>query len=107
MAQAYCIAPIRRLAHGPAFTRHVLASQGWTRLPETRERELPSRTNVCTRRKRTRGTKTHSGHRDAERALWSIDSESASLRLDVEGPDDVAPLLGFVGNEFSERGRCH
>ena len=31
----------------------------------------------------------------------------ASLRLDVEGPDDVAPLLGFVGNEFSERGRCH
>jgi len=40
-------------------------------------------------------------------ALWNIDSGSALLRLDVEGPDDVAPLLGFVGNEFSEFGRCH
>ena len=29
--------------------------------------------------------------------LWNIDSGSASLRLDVEGPDHVAPLLGFVG----------
>jgi hypothetical protein len=38
----------------------------------------------------------------AERALWKIDSGSASLRLDVEGPDDVAPLLGFVGDEFAK-----
>ena len=39
--------------------------------------------------------------------LWNIDSGSASLRLDVGGPDDVAPLLRFVGDEFPERGRCH
>jgi hypothetical protein len=32
---------------------------------------------------------------------------SLSLHLDVEGPDDVAPLLGFLGDEFPERGRCH
>src|SRR6516225_9244065 len=45
---------------------------------------------------------THNGHRNAfaERAF-------GSLCLDIEGPDDVAPLLGFVGNEFSECGRCH
>ena len=27
-----------------------------------------------------------------------------SLRLDVEGPDDVAPLLRFVGDELAEIG---
>src|SRR5262245_13403425 len=36
--------------------------------------------------------------------LWNIDSGSASLRLDVEGPDDVAPLLRFVGDELAEVG---
>jgi hypothetical protein len=40
----------------------------------------------------------------AERDLWNIDSGSASLRLDVEGPDDVAPLLRFVGDELAEVG---
>jgi hypothetical protein len=30
------------------------------------------------------------------------------LRLDVEGPDHVTPLLGFVGDVLSEvRGRAH
>src|SRR5262245_7583247 len=42
--------------------------------------------------------------RFAERDLWNIDSGSASLRLDVEGPDDVAPLLRFVGDELAEVG---
>jgi hypothetical protein len=32
------------------------------------------------------------------------DSGSASLRLDVEGPDDVAPLLRFVGDELAKVG---
>src|SRR5262245_21187062 len=32
------------------------------------------------------------------------DSGSVSLRLDVEGPDDVAPLLRFVGDELAEVG---
>ena len=27
---------------------------------------------------------------------------AASVRLDVEGPDDVAPLLDFVGDELAE-----
>ena len=27
-----------------------------------------------------------------------------SLRLDVGGPDDLAPLLGFVGDELAEVG---
>src|SRR5262245_10455224 len=36
------------------------------------------------------------------------DSASASLRLDVEGPDDLAPLLRFVGDELAEvPGRAH
>ena len=49
---------------------------------------------------------TQSGHRDAfaERNLWNIDSGSASFRLDIEGPDDVAPLLRFVGDELAEVG---
>ena len=31
----------------------------------------------------------------------------ASLRLDVEGPDDVAPLLRFVSDELAEVGGRH
>ena len=42
--------------------------------------------------------------RFAERALWNIDSGSASLRLDVECPDDVAPFLRFVGDELAKVG---
>jgi hypothetical protein len=38
-------------------------------------------------------------------SLWNIDGGSASLRLDVEGPDDLAPLLGFFGNEVSKFAR--
>src|SRR5215831_12924796 len=41
----------------------------------------------------------------AERELWNIDSGSTSVRLDVEGPDDVAPLLRFVGDQLSELSR--
>src|SRR5262245_50666670 len=36
--------------------------------------------------------------------LWNIDSGSASVRLDVEGPDDLAPLFGLVGDELAEVG---
>src|SRR5215831_1248662 len=33
---------------------------------------------------------------------------AASVRLDVEGLDHLAPLLGFIGDVFSEvRGRAH
>src|SRR5262249_45026932 len=39
-----------------------------------------------------------------QRRLWNIDSGSASVRPDVEGPDDIAPLLGFVGDELAEVG---
>jgi hypothetical protein len=35
-------------------------------------------------------------------SLWNIENGSASLCLDVEGPDDVAPLLRFVGDELAE-----
>ena len=35
-------------------------------------------------------------------ALRNIDSGSASFSLDVEGPDDVAPLLRFVGDELAK-----
>src|SRR5262249_27285089 len=34
--------------------------------------------------------------------LWNIDSGSASVRLDVESPDHLTPLLGFVGDELAE-----
>src|SRR5215813_2117705 len=34
----------------------------------------------------------HQRPRFAYRALWNIDSGSASVRLDVEGPDDVAQV---------------
>src|ERR1700730_7720022 len=34
------------------------------------------------------------------------DGGSVSLRLDVERPDDVAPLLRFVGDELAKVGGC-
>src|SRR5262249_19214940 len=42
----------------------------------------------------------------AERAIleYRPDSGSASLRLDVERPNDVAPLLRFVDDELAEIG---
>src|SRR5262245_50079965 len=40
----------------------------------------------------------------AERSLWNIDGGSASLRLDVEGPDHLGPLLGFVGDQRTKVG---
>src|SRR5215510_15997092 len=40
----------------------------------------------------------------AERALWNIDSGSASVHFDVEGADHLAPLLGFVSDELCEVG---
>src|SRR5262249_28159981 len=44
----------------------------------------------------------------AERDLWNVGlTEPTSLHLDVGGPDHFAPLLGFLGDEFCERGRCH
>src|SRR5215831_8238400 len=39
-----------------------------------------------------------------ERRLWNIDSGSASVRLDVEGPDDLAPLFAVVSDELAEIG---
>src|SRR5262249_16270474 len=47
-----------------------------------------------------------SAPRFAERDVveYRPDSGSASLRLDVEGSDDGAPLLGFVGDERAEVG---
>ena len=35
----------------------------------------------------------------------TLDRVTASVRLDVEGPDDVAPLLGFLGDQLAELGR--
>src|SRR5262249_40934436 len=35
---------------------------------------------------------------------YQPDSGSGSFRLDVEGPDDVAPLLSFVGDELAKVG---
>src|SRR5262245_57245414 len=32
--------------------------------------------------------------------MWNVDNGSASLRLDVGGPDDLAPFLGFVGDQL-------
>src|SRR6516164_9745525 len=34
--------------------------------------------------------------------FMEIDGGSASLRLDVEGPDEVAPLLRFVADELAK-----
>ena len=31
-----------------------------------------------------------------------LDRVTASVRLDVEGPDHLAPLLGFVNDELAE-----
>jgi hypothetical protein len=35
---------------------------------------------------------------------YRLDSGSASVRPDVEGPDDVAPLLRLVSDELAEVG---
>src|SRR5262249_52004957 len=45
----------------------------------------------------------------AERALRNISPGSrGSVRLDVEGPDDLGPFLGFVGDELAKvGGRAH
>ena len=40
----------------------------------------------------------------AERALRNVRAYPASVRLDVEGPDHLAPLLGFVGDELAKVG---
>jgi hypothetical protein len=37
--------------------------------------------------------------------LRNIGSGFASVRLDVEGSNDVAPLLGFLGDQLTELGR--
>src|SRR6516165_675059 len=43
--------------------------------------------------------------RDSPNGCYGIlDRVTASVCLDVEGPDDVAPLLGFVGDELAEIG---
>src|SRR5262245_56325076 len=40
------------------------------------------------------------------RQLWNI-SVAHLIGLDVGRPDHLAPFLGFIGDEFPERGRCH
>src|SRR6516165_3427535 len=40
-------------------------------------------------------------HHSITSSAWPNSRDSASLRLDVEGPDDVAPLLRFVGDELA------
>src|SRR5215467_3268936 len=37
--------------------------------------------------------------------LWNIDSGLASIRLDVDRPNHLGPLLGVVGDELAEVGR--
>src|SRR5262249_58937003 len=45
------------------------------------------------------------GHQPfAERDLWNMDWAAASVRLDVEGLDHLAPLLGFIGDMLAEVG---
>ena len=39
--------------------------------------------------------------------LWNVGRGPPLLRLDVGGPDHLAPLLGFFGDEFPEFGGCH
>src|SRR5262249_42377434 len=45
----------------------------------------------------------------AERDLWKVfpisSAETSSLRLDVGGPDHLAPFLGFFGDQLAELGR--
>src|SRR5215813_756444 len=48
--------------------------------------------------------KCGSAPRFAERDLWNIDRTAASVRLDVEGPDDLAPLFAVVSDELAEIG---
>src|SRR5262249_45062343 len=37
----------------------------------------------------------------------TLDRVTGSVCLDVGRPDHLAPFLGFIGDEFPERGRCH
>src|SRR5262249_57537756 len=57
----------------------------------------------------TRTSRTISARRFAERVLRNIRPQSCgSLRLDVGEPHHLAPLLGFLGDEFAEiGGRAH
>src|SRR6516164_4654948 len=51
---------------------------------------------------------TQSGHLPRQPRVtgpWEIDGRSASLRLDVEAPNEVAPLLRFVADELAEISR--
>src|SRR5262249_9966450 len=45
----------------------------------------------------------------AELDLWKVfpisSAETSSLRLDVGGPDHLAPVLGFFGDQLAELGR--
>jgi len=47
----------------------------------------------------------HQRPAESPRGLWNIGP--GLLRFDIGGPDHLAPLLGLVGNEFFEFGRCH
>src|SRR5215831_16000476 len=40
-------------------------------------------------------------------AYGIFDRVTASVCFDVRRPDHLGPLLGFVGDECSECGRCH
>src|SRR5215469_4077386 len=44
----------------------------------------------------------HWPHQSRVTGFWKIDGGSASLHLNVEGPDEVAPLLRFVGDELAK-----
>src|SRR5262249_22001725 len=43
----------------------------------------------------------------AERAHGISNRITASVCLDVGSQDHLGPFLGFIGDEFPERGRCH
>src|SRR5262249_33877016 len=49
------------------------------------------------------------GRAISRNGIYGMSADDDGLfRLDVEGPDDVAPLLRFVGDELAEvRGRAH
>src|SRR5215469_895234 len=66
---------------------------------------MNSRLFIRSPRRRGRAAAAARGEEFAERTLRNIDSGSASVRLDVEGPDEFAPLLRVVGDEPAEVGR--
>ena len=59
----------------------AMAGSDWVRLPQ-----------VCPRAK------------GQDRFMVEPDAELSSLRLDVCSPDNLGPLLGFVGDELPELG---